>query len=99
MTVDLDSLVARHRANRRKASNSKPGLSDEQMLLALHLRDVEHLTAGENAERLGLTKSTVIGALRRVDLALRQGEGDDCPPDNGVGNGTMAPLWWAESRI
>lgn len=62
------------------------------LLEALHLRDVEGLTATPIADRLNamfgarLTRSAVTGRLWHVDRAAA-GHG-------AAGDGTMAPGWW-----
>ena len=61
--------------------------SDEELLLALDLRDHEGLSFRQIAARFqGRTKNGIAGALHRVNVASRG--------DNGFGNGTMPRRWW-----
>lgn len=62
--------------------------TDEEILMALHLRDHEGMTRREIGERLGRKKNSVIGALNRVDHDVAKHDAD------GIQNGTMKPLWW-----
>lgn len=69
------------------------GLSDAQLLTALHMRDRLGLTYDEIARRVGrlagmtCTKNMMIGALRRIDR-------DTAATDCGNGNGSMPADWW-----
>lgn len=65
-----------------------PEWTEEEILMALHLRDHEGKSWREIGLRFGRTKSAVAGLLFRIDKAT-----DEHDPD-GNGNGTMKPLWW-----
>ncbi|GLO70300.1 hypothetical protein MACH17_18170 [Phaeobacter inhibens] len=64
------------------------GMSDEQLLNALHLRDHDGLTCGELAQRFRVSRGTMIGAMYRIDQ-----DTDRSDPD-GNKNGSMKPKWW-----
>ena len=66
-------------------------LTDEQTLEVLHLHEVEGLTAAQIAPRFGKSKNAIIGIIYRT-----RAETD--ATDNGHGNGTMPPRWWARRR-
>ena len=72
-------------------SGGRETLMDEQILEILHLHEVEGLTASEIAPRFRKTKNAIVGLIYRTrtetDLT-----------DNGHGNGTMPPRWWAKRR-
>jgi hypothetical protein len=61
---------------------------DERHLMMLHLRDMEGMSASRIAERMGTTKSAVLGVLQR------QQRGDPWHAKTTAGDGTMKPLWW-----
>lgn len=66
----------------------RDAMTDEQLLMALHLRDHEGLMTAEIGERLSRSKNSVVGALNRINR-----DTDASDPD-GNQNGSMAPLWW-----
>lgn len=61
-------------------------LSDEEILLALDLRDNEGMTMEQIGQRLGRSRNAVSGMMHRINQAMKD--------DNGVGNGTMPRKWW-----
>ncbi|MCJ8139588.1 hypothetical protein [Falsirhodobacter halotolerans] len=67
------------------------GMTDTQILHALHLRDHEGLTFSKIGEALGVSRASISGAFRRVDreqLACR------CVKAQNK-DGGMPALWWA----
>lgn len=62
--------------------------TDDQMLMALHLRDHEGLTGQAIADRTGRSRSAICGMFNRIDRQIAKHD-----PDR-VQDGTMTPLWW-----
>ena len=85
---------------------ARPGLTDLQVLEALHLRDVCGLTPSRVAAQLGVGHGVISGALWRVD---READAEEaralCPGEVGFGqgpvaraanmDGAMGARWWA----
>lgn len=67
----------------------QPPLTDMQLLKVVHLHEVEGLSAQRIAERFGKTKGAICGIIFRVRT-------ETDATDNGHGNGTMPPRWWAK---
>ncbi|WP_039983704.1 hypothetical protein [Tritonibacter mobilis] len=67
---------------------SQRGMSDETLLEALHLKDHEGLNRTQLANRFGVTRGSMIGALNRIE-----NDTNATDPD-GNQNGTMKPRWW-----
>jgi hypothetical protein len=65
---------------------------EEDILMALHLRDHEGMMFKDIGARLGRTASAVIGLLNRIN-----NDTDKSDPD-GNQNGTMKPLWWKKRK-
>ena len=63
-------------------------LSDEDLLMALHLRDYVGMPIRDIGVRFGKSKNAMVGALHRVNKDY-EGSGPD-----GNQNGSMGPLWW-----
>lgn len=70
-----------------------PEWTDEEALQALHLRDVDRLTAVQIAARFGRSRSAVCGLFKRIadDLA-KSGPDAAGKPENL--DGGMPPGWW-----
>ena len=66
--------------------------TDEEMLMALHLREAERLPMAEIAQHLGKSRSAVIGMVNRL-LKIA-----NAPDPTAHLNGTMGPLWWQKRR-
>lgn len=64
-----------------------PLWTDEQILEALALMDVDGLSASEAGRRLRTTKNAILGMRFRVRASFVQW------PDE-TGDGTMPPRWW-----
>ena len=64
--------------------------TDEQMLEALHLRDVVGMTSPDVGKRFGVSKGAILGLEMRV---RQQTDAVDVSPHL---NGTMPPQWWRE---
>jgi transposase len=64
------------------------GMSDDQLLTALHLREHDGLTTTQIAQRFRVSRGTIIGALNRITKELAATDA------GGNQNGTMQPKWW-----
>lgn len=60
--------------------------TDEDMLMALHLRDHEGLAYEAVGKRFGKSLGAIAGLFKRIA---------DAEVDGDAGNGTMKPKWWA----
>lgn len=63
--------------------------TDERILEALHLKDNEGMTAKAVAERMGVTRNSVIGMIHRIKVAEVDGD---------AGDHSMPPRWWRRGR-
>lgn len=64
---------------------------DEQLLMLLHLREVDGLTFGQISMKMGITRDAALGAYRRIALAYDDWCECDKPENK---DGGMPPLWW-----
>ena len=62
--------------------------TEQDILLALHLRYNKGLTCADVSKRFGEGKNSIVGLMWRINMAT-----DKTDPD-GNKNGTMPPLWW-----
>ena len=65
--------------------------TDERILEALHLSDVERRTFAEIADHFGTTRSSAAGTIYRIRNIMK------CFPLDEH-DGSMPPRWWAERR-
>jgi len=68
-------------------ARARPVWTDRRILRALHLMDVDGLSAREAGRRLGCTRNAVLGIRHRVRHAAERGF--PLP----TGDGSMAPGW------
>ncbi len=64
--------------------------TDEEMLLALHMREAEGLTMAQIAIHLDKPRNAVIGMVNRL---LAQANAPD--PTSHL-DGSLGPLWWQQ---
>lgn len=68
------------------------GISDQQVLTMLDLRDYEHFTAAQIGHRVARTRMSVIGAMHRVKADDSKQECLCVKPENK--DGGMPRKWW-----
>jgi len=62
--------------------------TDDEMLMALHLRENKGWSCERVAEEIGVTRNSIIGLTNRIRTLMKTTDTD------GNKNGTMPPLWW-----